>query len=152
MKFFRSKSNFLFGVILLAAVVVFEAPAVVKIINGASVQKLGIVFLVLPFIVAVYMFISGSQIIKINDRGVALEVFGIPLKDIEWEKINEAGTGKIKISKNKYMRQLYVSQKRVNEQQLENLEKLRLDSAVIWFDYSLKAEEGLAKHLGVSEE
>ena len=87
--------------------------------------------------------------INISERAVTLELLFIPLKDIEWAKINEAGTGKIKIGKDKYSKQLYVSTKKISEKRLENLESMKFDSDIIWFDYSLRAQDSLAKHLGV---
>lgn len=149
MRILRSKSNFMYGCVLLAAVLIFEFPAVLKIIKGATVQPLGVLVLVLPLVVALYMFVSGCQMINISDRAVTLELVFLPLKDIEWAKINEAGTGKIKIGKDKYSRQLYVSTKKISEKRLENLESMKFDSDIIWFDYSLKAQDSLAKHLGV---
>ena len=106
-------------------------------------------FLIIPLLIVLYMFVLGAQVINISDRGVTLEVFRIPIKDIEWDKINEAGTGTVKISKGKFMRQLYVSNKKLTEDQIENLDKMKFDSAVIWFDYSLKAQDRLAEYLGV---
>jgi len=149
MRILRSKSNFMFGAVLIIAVLIFEIPALVKILSGVTVQPVGALVMVLPLVVALYMFVSGLQTINISDRSVTLELLFIPLKDIEWEKINEAGTGKIKTSKDKYTRQLYVSHKKLSQKQIENLELLKLDSEVIWFDYSLKAQDSLAKHLGV---
>jgi len=152
MRLFRSKSNFMFGTVLLSALILFEIPALIKLSGGGTMPEYGKFLLIIPIVVAFYMFVLGMQVINISDRGVTLEVFRIPLKDIEWEKINEAGTGKIKISRGKYMRQLYVSQKQLTEEQIENLDKMRLDSSVIWFDYSLKAQDSLALHLGINSE
>lgn len=149
MKFFRSKSNFMFGTILLCALVLIEIPTYIKFFVKSIMPGYAIWFLIVPLLIAIYMFIIGAQMINVSDRGVTLEVFGLPLKDIEWEKINEAGTGTIKISRDKLMRQLYVSNKQLTAEQTENLDKLKFDSAVIWFDYSLKAQNSLAEHLGV---
>ena len=149
MRFFRSKSNFMFGTILLSALVLIEIPTYIKFFVQSVMPGYAIWFLIIPMLVALYMFVMGAQVINISDRGVALELFGIPLKDLEWEKINEAGTGTIKISRDKLMRQLYVSNKQLTEAQTENLDLLKFDSAVIWFDYSLKAQDSLAEHLGV---
>ena len=108
MRFFRSKSNFMFGTILLSALVLIEIPTYIKFFVQSVMPGYAIWFLIIPMLVAFYMFVLGAQVINISDRGVALELFGIPLKDLEWEKINEAGTGTIKISRDKLMRQLYV--------------------------------------------
>ncbi len=149
MRIFRSKSNFMFGAILLGALILFEIPTYIKFFVGSTMPAFAIWFLIIPLIIALYMFGLGAQVINISDRGVTLELFRIPLKDIEWEKINEAGTGTVKISKGKFMRQLYVSNKKLTEDQIENLDKMKFDSAVIWFDYSLRAQDSLAEHLGV---
>ncbi len=149
MRIFRSKSNFMFGTILLSALVLIEIPTYIKFFVKSIMPGYAIWFLIIPLLIALYMFVLGAQVINISDRGVTLEIFRIPLKDLEWEKINEAGTGTVKISKGKFMRQLYVSNKQLTEDQIENLDNMKLDSAVIWFDYSLKAQDSLAEHLGI---
>ena len=149
MRIFRSKSNFMFGTILLSALVLIEIPTYIKFFVKSVLPDFAIWFLIIPLVIALYLFVLGAPVINISDRGVALELFRIPLKDIEWEKINEAGTGTVKISREKLARQLYVSNKQLTEAQIENLDLMKFDSAVIWFDYSLKAQNSLAKHLGV---
>ena len=149
MRIFRSKGNFMFGSIFIAAVMLFEIPTYFNLFSDGSMPKYTIIFLIIPILIAIYMFVIGAQVINISDRGVTLEVFRVPLKDIEWDKINEAGTGTVKIGRDKYMRQLYVSNKKLTQEQVNNLDKMKFDSLVIWFDFSQKAQDSLASHLGI---
>ncbi len=151
MRTFRSKSNFVFGVIFLSVIALYETPMFISLIGKPRVAFSSLLLLIIPLVVSVYMFILGMQMICINEGGISLEIFGIKLKALGWYDINEAGTGKIKLGKNKYARQLYVSVRRVKEKELENMDCLRFQSGIIWFDYSLKAQKHLAFHLEMTD-
>ena len=147
MRTFRSKSNFMFGTIMFSAVLITEIPVAIKVFSTKNPDFLAVAFVIVPLLVAAYLFIQGIQVIKIDDRGVTLEVFYLPLKELRWLEVNEAGTGKIKIGKNKYVRQLYLSHKQLTEEQTEDLDTMRFDNETIWFDYSQKAREKLEYYL-----
>ena len=151
MRTFRSKSNFVFGVIFFSIIMLCEIPMTAGIKEQGEIPFATLLLLILPFIASVCMLVYGLQTICINDKSVTLEVCFIPLKELEWEKINEAGIGAVKIKKNSYMKQLYVSNRRISDKELENLDSLRFERNVIWFDYSLKAEKHLAFHLGMTD-
>lgn len=151
MRLFRSKSNFMFGVIFLSVIVLYEIPMFLGLIGKENVSFASLILLILPLIISLFMFILGMQTIHISESGVTLEIFRIPLKELKWNETNEAGTGKVKISKGRYIRQLYVSQRSLNEKELDNMDKLRFQPFVIWFDYSSKAEKHLAYYLGMTD-
>ena len=149
MRFFRSKSNFVFGVIFFSVILLCEIPMLAGLSGQNNIPVVTLLLLILPFVASFCMLIVGFQTICISDKSVTLEICFIPLKELAWEKINEAGIGAVKINKNRYLKQLYVSNRRVKETELEDLDRLRFERKVIWFDYSLKAEKHLAFHLGM---
>ena len=149
MRIFRSKSNFVFGVMFFSIILLCEIPMIAGISAQDKIPVATLLLLILPFIVSLFMLVMGLQTICINDKSVTLEVLFIPIKELTWEKINEAGIGAVKINKNRYLKQLYVSNRRVEEKELEDLDRLKFDRKVIWFDYSLKSEKHLAFHLGM---
>lgn len=149
MRIFRSKSNFVFGVMFFSIILLCEIPMVVGISGQNDVPVATLLLLILPFVASLCMLIMGLQTICINDKSITLEVLFIPIKELTWEKINEAGIGAVKINRNRYLKQLYVSNRRIKDKELENLDTLKFERKVIWFDYSLKAEKHLAFHLGM---
>lgn len=151
MRTFRSKSNFVFGVIFFSIILLCEIPMLAGLTDQNDIPVATLLLLILPFVASFIMLVVGLQTISISDKAVTLELFFIPIKELEWEKINEAGIGAVKINKNRYLKQLYVSNRRVKEKELENLDSLRFERKIIWFDYSLKAEKHLAFHLGMTD-
>ena len=151
MRIIRSKSNFVFGIIFFSIILLCEVPMIAGISSDNNIPVGTLLLLILPFVASLFMFVVGLQTICINDKSITLEILFIPLKEIEWLKINEAGIGTVKINKNRYLKQLYVSNRRIKEKELENLDSLRFQRKVIWFDYSLKAEKHLAFHLGMTD-
>lgn len=151
MRVFRSKNNLVFGVMFFSVILLCEIPMVAGINQQDDIPVATLMLLILPFVASVCMLIVGLQTICINDKSVTLEFLFIPIKELTWEKINEAGIGAVKINKNRYLKQLYVSNRRVKEKELENLDALKFERKVIWFDYSLKAEKHLAYHLGMTD-
>ncbi len=151
MKTFRSKSNFMFGMIFIVTILICEVPMLFSISGSGITNASGYLLLIAPLLVALYMFAAGMQMICIDENGISLSLFGIKLKSLKWQDINEAGTGMIKLGKNKFARQLYVSQRKINDSELKNMDTLRFQPNIIWFDYSLKAQKHLAFHLGMTD-
>lgn len=151
MRFFRSKSNFLFGSVLLVLVFLFEITIIISFSTAKTISISRIILMVLPLIIALFYFVAGFQTIKITPEKITLETLFIAVKELKWEEINQAGIGKIYINKNKFVRQLFVSQIKIEEHQIENLDKLRFNQQVIWFDFSLKAQEKLIYYLDLTK-
>lgn len=143
---FRSKSNFMFGVIVLAVAVIANIPAFIRILKG-GVLPISIIMFILILVVALVIFFIGMQSVNISENGVRLEVFRVPLKELSWQDIKEAGIGKERINKNSVMKQLYVSSKPLKESEYENLDSMRFSQSVIWFDYSQASEEKIRFYL-----
>ncbi len=149
MRVFRSKSNLIFGIIILIVVVISEISMIIGLVSAEKVSTFTVVFMLLVFAIALYHFIDGMQTIKLDETGVTHEIVFLPVKAIKWDDIIEAGIGKIKVNKTKYSKQLYVSAKRLDETKLEDLDSFRFDTKVIWFDYSEASQERLASGLGM---
>ncbi len=143
---FRSKSNFMFGSIVLAIAVIANIPAIVKIFKG-GVLPISIILLIVILIVAIALFLIGMQRININEKGIVLDVCKVPIKEFSWSEIKEVGIGKEKINKNSVMKQLYISLRPLKESEYENLDSVRFSQSVIWFDYSQEAEETIRSYL-----
>lgn len=150
MRIFRSKSNFVFGLIIMGVVIIAEIVMIVGTPSHVTLPKLTTAFMAIIFAVAFYHFVDGIQTIKIDENGVTLEIAFIPVKSIKWNDIIEAGLGKIKLSKNKYAKQLYVSSKRLNSDYIDDLCKYRYNQKIIWFDFDQKAQDMLAEGLGMN--
>ena len=151
MRFFRSKSNFLFGSVLLVLVFLFEITIIISFSTAKTISISRIILMVLPLIIALFYFVTGFQTIKITPEKITLETLFIAVKELKWEEINQAGIGKIYINKNKFVKQLFVSQIKIEEHQIENLDKLRFNQQIIWFDFSLKAQEKLIYYLDLTK-
>ncbi len=150
MTIFKSKSNFMFGVVFMSAIVLTDIPFIIKLANSYNKNiSLNIFLLVVPFIIAFVMFAQGMQQIKIDEKGIYLKLFGITLKYILWDNITEAGIGKIKINKEKYINQLYVSERRLPEEQQENLSKISFFDNTLWFDFSATAYSLITDKLNI---
>jgi len=150
MRIFRSKSSFIFRIIIMTVVIIAELVMFLGMPGHVKIPKLTIAFMSVIFAVAFYHLIDGLQTIKIDKNGVTLEIVFIPVKSIKWDSVIEAGLGKIKLSKNKFAKQLYVSSKRINPDNLENLNRYRYNQRVIWFDFNQKAQDMLAEGLGMN--
>ena len=150
MRIFRSKSNFVFGIIIMSVVIVAELVMIIGMPSHVKIPKFTIAFMAVIFAVALYHFIDGLQTIKIDKKGVTLEIIFVPVKTVKWDNIIEAGLGKIKLSKNKYAKQLYISSKRLNPEKLDDLTSYKFNQKVIWFDFSQKAQDMLADGLGIN--
>ena len=151
MKTFRSKSNLVFGIIFFAVIFIYEIPMYISVMGRSNIVYSSLLLLIVPLLISIYMLVVGLQIICIDEKGVSLKIFGIKLKELAWNDINEAGIGKINLNKKKYVRQLYVSVRRIKESELKNMNCLRFQPGIIWFDYSLTAQKHLAFHLGMTD-
>lgn len=143
---FRSKSNLMFGIIVLAAVCAISIPTLIKACSN-RVNVFAIVMLVLILIASIAVFLYGMQQIIINEKGVSICIFNIPVKELAWDEIKEAGIGGEKINKNTTMKQLYVSKRELLESEYQNLDSLRFSAMTIWFDYSKEAEEKIGFYI-----
>jgi hypothetical protein len=134
----------IFSIVLISEIYMSMGIAASENISGYTIT-----FMVVAFIIALIYLLDGVQTIRINDNGVRLELLFVPFKDIKWDDINEAGIAKIKISGNKYSKQLYVSGVRLNEGDIDDISRYRFKPNIIWFDYSKSAQDMLAKGLGM---
>ncbi len=143
---FRSKSNLMFGIIVLAAVCVISIPTLIKACSN-RVNVFAVVMLALILIASIAVFLYGMQKIVINEKGVAVSILKVPVKELAWVEIKEAGIGGEKINKNTTMKQLYVSKRQLLESEYQNLDSLRFSAMTIWFDYSKEAEEKIGFYI-----
>lgn len=140
MTLFRSKSNLMFGIIVLSAVFAISIPTLVKALSPA-VNAFAIVMVVLILLASLAVFLYGMQQIEIGEKGVAIKIFTVPVKEISWDEVKEVGIGGEKINKNTTMKQLYISKRALSENEYQNLDSMRFSAMTIWFDYSNEAEE-----------
>lgn len=130
----------MFGIIVLSAVFIISIPTLIKALSP-MVNIFAVVMIALILLVAVAVFLYGMQQIEIGEKGVAIRIFTIPVKEIAWQEVKEVGIGGEKINKNTTMKQLYVSKRELSENEYQNLDSMRFSSMTIWFDYSNEAEE-----------
>jgi len=137
---FRSKSNLMFGIIVLSAVFAISIPTLVKALSP-MVNVFAVVMIVLILLASLAVFLYGMQQIEIGEKGVAIKIFTVPVKEISWEEVKEVGIGGEKINKSTTMKQLYISKRALSENEYQNLDSMRFSAMTIWFDYSNEAEE-----------
>lgn len=140
MTLFRSKSNLMFGIIVLSAVFAISIPTLVKALSPV-VNVFAVVMVVLILLASLAVFLYGMQQIEIGEKGVAIKIFTVPVKEISWDEVKEVGIGGEKINKNTTMKQLYISKRALSENEYQNLDSMRFSAMTIWFDYSNEAEE-----------
>lgn len=152
MRVFRSRSNLMFGIIVLSIVLLSEFSVSANFENIRNINFATIFVAVVPIVFALYFFIDGLRTIKMTDKGIYSEICFVPVKEITWDNVNYAGIAKNKIKKNQYSKQIYVSKRELSDKEVENISKVVFDKDVIWFEYSLVAQNIIAKHLGMEEE
>ena len=151
MRVFRSRSNLMFGIIVLSVVLLSEFSVSANFVNIRNVTLGTVLLVIVPLLFSFYFFIDGLRTIKLTEKGVSSEICFIPVKELSWDEVNYAGVAKYKIKKNQYSKQLYVSKRALSEKESENIGKIFFDKEVIWFEFSSDAQNKMAKCLGVNE-
>lgn len=139
MKFIRSKTNLAYGLLLSAAVVLYEISVYARLISGRTSLFWRLLLFLLPIFIALYFLLQGLQMVWITRRGVVITLLGLPFSEITWDKIREAGVGRVQLSRRRYSVQLYVADRPLSPQQRTSLSRIRPRQSVLCFDDSAEA-------------